>query len=108
MIFSQDPLTGADIDHPLSPIDWNAKLSVANGSPLSAPLPRDRAFWIVTDDFEAMEVRYSPEIRFWLRQDRWCRIDGEAGDWGQDEIVGWTDSADDAEEAARLLSEVTA
>lgn len=89
------------------PIDWNGKLSVVNGSPLSAPYPRDRLFWIVTDDCLAVEVAYSHEHMLWTKRETYCRQDGESGSWEPDEIAGWTDSYEDAQEAAALFSLAT-
>jgi hypothetical protein len=86
------------------PIDWNGKLHVANGSPLSTPMPYDRLFWIVTDDALAVEVSYSDDYKFWTGRETYVRHDGEIGSWEPDEIAGWTDSAEDAEEAAALLA----
>lgn len=85
-------------------IDWNGKLHVVNGSPLSTPYPTDRVFWIVTVDGEAHEVAYSHEHRLYTGRETYCRVDGEPGSWEPDEIAGWTDSFDDADEAADRLS----
>lgn len=84
--------------------DWNGKLHVVNGSPLSKPYPRDRLFWIITDDALAVEVAYSHDHMTWTRRETYCRQDGEAGSWEPDEIMGWTDSYEDAQEAAALLA----
>lgn len=84
-------------------LDWNGKLSVVNGSPLSTPYPTDRAFWIVTEEAEAFEVTYSHEHKLWTGREVYVRIDGESGHWEADEIAGWCDSHADAEEAADML-----
>lgn len=86
------------------PIDWNGKLHVVNGSPLSAPYPRDRVFYIVTDEAEAHEVAYSEEHKLWTGCEVYARVDGESGHWEPDDIAGWTDSYEDAVEAAELLA----
>ena len=91
----------------LEACDWNGKLHVVNGSPLSTPFPRDRLFWIVTEDAEAVEVAYCPEHKLWTGRETYVRQDGEAGSWEPDEIAGWTDSAEDAEEAASLFAKFT-
>ncbi len=84
-------------------LDWNGKLHVVNGSPLSTPYPRDRIFWIVTEEAEAREVAYSDDYALYTGRETYCRVDGEPGSWEPDEIAGWTDSHADAEEAAALL-----
>ncbi|MCX7585046.1 hypothetical protein [Phenylobacterium sp. 58.2.17] len=85
--------------------DWNGKLHVVNGSPLSKPFPRDRNFWIVTaEDALAVEVAYSDEYMLWTRRETYVRLDGETGAWEPDEIAGWTDSYEDACQAAVMLS----
>ncbi|HVK42710.1 MAG TPA: hypothetical protein VM471_09555 [Phenylobacterium sp.] len=85
--------------------DWNAKLHVVNGSPLSKPFPRDRNFWIVTaEDALVVEVAYSDEHMRWTGRETYWRLDGETGAWEPDEIAGWTDSYQDASEAAVALS----
>ena len=86
-------------------LDWNARLHVVNGSPLSKPFPRDRAFWIVTaEDALAVEVAYSDEYMLWTGRETYLRLDGETGAWGPDEIAGWTDTYEDAQAAAVALS----
>jgi len=88
-------------------LDWNGKLHVVNGSPLAKPYPLDRLFWIVTDEAEVVEVAYSAEASFWMPNGPWfCRQDGESGCWSASDILGWTDSQDDAEEAAELLAKL--
>lgn len=84
-------------------LDWNGKLHVVNGSPLSTPYPRDRMFWIVTEEGEAFEVAYSLDHALYTGRETYCRVDGESGSWEPDDIAGWTDSHADAEEAAALL-----
>ena len=85
-------------------LDWNGKLHVVNGSPLSKPYPRDRMFWIITDDALAVEVAYFEEHMHYLGVEAYARQDGECGYWTPDEIMGWTDSYEDAQEAAALLA----
>lgn len=85
--------------------DWNGKLHVVNGSPLSKPYPRDSVFWIVTAEGEAREVAYSEEHHYHFGRETYSRVDGEAGAWDPDEIAGWTNSREDAEEAAEMLCE---
>lgn len=86
-------------------LDWNGKLHVVNGSPLSKPYPRDRAFWIVTsEDALAVEVKHCDQHQFWTGRETYARIDGETGAWEPDEIAGWTDSYEDAQAAAVALS----
>lgn len=86
-------------------IDWNARLHVVNGSPLSKPFPRDRNFWIVTaEDALAVEVAYSDEYMLWTGRETYVRLDGECGAWELDEIAGWTDNYEDACQAAVALS----
>lgn len=87
--------------------DWNGKLCVVNGSPLSTPFPRDREFWIVTEEGEARQVAYSDEYQYYTGRETYCRTDGEAGSWEPDEIMGWTDSYQDAEEAAEMVREMS-
>lgn len=36
-------------------------------------------------------------------RETYSRVDGEPGSWEPDEIAGWTDSREDAEEAAEML-----
>ena len=86
-------------------LDWNGKLHVVNGSPLSKPYPRDRAFWIVTaEDALAVEAKHCDQHQYWRGRETYVRIDGECGAWEPDEIAGWTDSYEDAQEAAALLA----
>lgn len=87
-------------------LDWNGKLSVVNGSPLSSPFPHDRAFYIVTDEAQAVEVAYCDQTEFWTGRETYGRVDGESGSWEPDEIAGWTDSYADAVEAADMLSKL--
>ncbi len=87
-------------------IDWNGKLHVVNGSPLAKPLPHDRMFWIVTEEGYVHEVAYSHEYKLYTGRETYCRQDGESGSWEPDEILGWTDSHEDAEEAATLLADL--
>lgn len=83
-------------------LDWNGKLHVVNGSPLATPYPRDRVFWIVTEDDEVAEVAYSHDHALYTGRETYCRVDGEPGSWEPDEISGWTDNHADAEEAAAM------
>lgn len=85
--------------------DWNGKLHVVNGSPLSKPYPSDRLFWIVTWDGDAREVSWCADAKYWTGVDEYHRTDGEPGFWTADEIAGWTFDGEDAEEAAALLLE---
>lgn len=89
----------------MSAIDWNGKLHVVNGSPLSKPYPRDRMFWIVTaDEPQAVEVSYSHDHKLYTGRETYWRNDGEEGAWEPDDIAGWTDSYEDAEQAAAVLA----
>lgn len=92
----------------VSALDWNGKLSVVNGSPLSTPYPANRLFWAVTEEGEAVEVAYDATASFWLNKDTYSRQDGEPGHWSGDELAGWCDSQEDAEEAAELYLQVVA
>ena len=87
-------------------LDWNGDLHVVNGSPLSKPYPKDRPFWIVTEEAEAREVAYSHDHKLYTGRETYCLIDGEPGSWEPDEIAGWTDSREDAERAAEMLAEL--
>lgn len=60
----------------------------------------DGEFWIVTGEGDVAQVSYHREAAFWLKRDVYARSDGEEGSWELNEIVGWTHSEDDAEEAA--------
>lgn len=104
--WTTDLRTGAVDRVPLTdPQDWNARLHVVNGSPLAKPYPLAKLFWIVTDTAEAHEVSYDREATYWCNPQHgpyFSRQDGEPGCWGADEIVGWADSCEDAEEAAEL------
>lgn len=103
--YATDPRTGAEDRIPLTdPMDWNGRLHVVNSSPLSKPYPRDRMFWIVTDDCKAVEVAYSADHQLYTGRETYCRQDGESGSWEPDEIFGWTDDAEDAVEAAALVA----
>lgn len=96
----QSPSDRADHAPDVPVADWSGKLFV------TAPPPRDREFWIVTDEGKALQVAYDEQATFWLPAEHgpyFSRTDGEAGCYGADEIVGWTTDAEDAEEAARLL-----
>jgi hypothetical protein len=86
-------------------IDWNGKLSVVNGSPLSEPYPLDRDFWAVLDEGLALRLRYWPEGSGWAQSQLFTDQDGDGETYDADQIMGWTDSRDDAEEAAALLME---
>jgi len=68
-----------------------------------APLPRDRAFWAVTFENGALELRYSDDHQYYASEDVWRRIDGEPGIWEAADIAGWCDSQYDAAEAELLL-----
>lgn len=84
-------------------LDWNGDLHVVKVSPLSKPYPTDRVFWIVTEEGEAREVAYSHDHMLYTGRETYSRVDGELGSWEPDEIAGWTDSREDAEEAAEML-----
>jgi len=58
---------------------WSDRLNV-NSSP-----PRDKGFWAVTHEGTVT----------------WCNAGADY--WSRDEIAGWTDDQEDAEEAAKLL-----
>ncbi len=98
-----DMATGAVDRIPLEPQDWNARIHAG----CQMELPKDRAIWIVTEDGEAHEVAYSDAAKLYLHEDWWDRQDGESGQWQRDEIVGWTDDYEDAEEAAALFTKAT-
>jgi hypothetical protein len=68
-----------------------------------APLPRDRGFWAVTHEDGALWLIYSDDHAHWLGRNVWQRDDGEPGEWEAEDIYGWTDDQDDAEEANMLL-----
>ena len=104
----QSPSDRADMEPDAPVADWNGKLHVVNGSPLAKPYPHDRMFWIVTDEAEVHEVAYSYEHQLYTGRETYCRQDGESGSWEPDEIAGWTDSHEDAEEAADLLMKAVA
>jgi len=72
-------------------------------SQVHAPLPRDRGFWAVTHEDGALWLTYSQDHRYYVGEDVWQRDDGEPGTWEADDIAGWTDDQEDAEEAAMLL-----
>jgi hypothetical protein len=89
------------------PLDWSARLYVANSA--GRPYPLDKLFWIVTDQGEAVEVHYDREATFWCPAESgpyFSRQDGEAACWSADEIVGWSFDSEDAEEAAALFLRV--
>lgn len=96
---STDQRTGAVDRIPAS--HWSDKLH----SKVISPLPRDRAFWAVTFEDGALELRYSHDHWHYVKQHVWQRTDGESGEWEADDIAGWTDDYEDAEEAAALLGE---
>lgn len=89
-------------------LDWNGDLHVVNGSALSTPYPRDRIFWIVTQDGEAREVAHNGDCELYTGRETYSRVDGESGDWEPDDIAGWTDSREDAERAAEMLTKLLA
>lgn len=100
-----DYRTGAIDRIPLTdPMDWNARLHVANS--VGRPYPRDRMFWIVTEDNEVHEVAYSYDHQLYTGHETYCRQDGESSSWEPDEILGWTDDQEDAEEAAMLAGKL--
>jgi hypothetical protein len=82
-------------------IDWNGKPHWWRL--LGMPCPRDRIFWIVTEEGEVHEVAYSDDYKLYTGRETYCRVDGEPGSWEPDEIAGWTDSHKDADEAAAML-----
>ena len=82
--------------------DWNGAL----GRPQS--LPKDnRKFWIVTEDVEVVQVQYDSEASFWLPGDHYSDIDDpERGRrFDTDQIMGWTDDYEAAEDAAAQFEE---
>jgi hypothetical protein len=88
----------------MNPVDWNAKLHVVNGSPLATPFPRDRYFWAVTDD-GAVKVTFWDDNFAWTGREAFhTEPDELTVTYEADEIYGWTDSQEDAEEAAELLA----
>lgn len=72
-------------------------------SQVHVPLPRNRGFWAVTHEDGALWLTYSADYWHYLKEDVWQRDDGEPGAWEADDIAGWTDDQEDAEEAAMLL-----
>lgn len=106
MKYVTDMRTGAVDRIPLTdPMDWNARLHVVNS--VGKPFPRDRMFWIVTEDNEVHEVAYSLDHQLYTGRETYCRQDGESGSWEPDEILGWTDDQEDAEEAAALAARIS-
>lgn len=102
--YAIDERTGAADRIPLTnPGDWNARIHVANS--VGKPYPRDREFWAITDEGQAVQVSYHTEAFYWTGRDQWGRTDGESGSWEADELVGWSDDQEDAEEAAALFLE---
>lgn len=104
------PSDRADIESfreapPADPADWNARIHATNGSPLAQPLPVDRVFYAITQEAQAVEVAFCDQTLFWTGAEVWSRVDGESGSWSADEIVGWSDDYEDAQEAARLLAQ---
>lgn len=88
--------------------DWDARLH--KDEP-----PKDREVWLVVDDFRtdtvfAVQARWDDLTFHYMRENVWARTDGEAGDWSHalDEILGWTDSYEDAVQAAREFAEFVA
>lgn len=71
--------------------------------PHGEPLPRDRMFWIVTDEGDAVEVAYSDSYQLYTGRETYCRQDGESGSWEPDEIFGWSDSFEAAEVQAAVV-----
>lgn len=90
---------------PSAAADWNGKLHVVNGSPLSTPYPSDRPFWAVIDEGLALRLQYWPEGSAWTGSALFTHFDGDGESYPGDVIMGWTDSQEDAEEAAALLME---
>jgi hypothetical protein len=68
------------------------------------PFPRDREFWIVTDEWDVREVAYSDEHMLYTGRETYCRTDGESGSWEPSEILGWSDDHAEAERAAAALN----
>lgn len=103
-----DRRTGAVDRIPLTdPLDWNARLNSSDTLPMEYGFPLSGfLIWIVTDDCKAVEVAYDPEAHYWTGRHVWSRQDGEPGSWEADEILGWTDDAEDAEEAAALVGKL--
>lgn len=84
--------------------DWNAKLHVVNGSPLAKPFPADRSFWAISGDGEAVFVKFWSAGSAWAQSTLFIEVDDISAAHAADDIMGWTDSQEDAEEAAELLA----
>lgn len=93
----QSPSDRADHEPESGPGDWNGKLYV------NRPMPTSGLFWIVTDEAEAHEVSFDATATFWTGANTYSRQGGEQGSWTDGEILGWTMSGEDAEEAADAL-----
>lgn len=93
---------GPEHDAPDLPASgWSDKLYV------NKPMPRDGwPTWIVTVEGQVVTVAWDDEATHCLGMDIWSRTDGESGCYADCDILGWTNTQEDAEEAARLLMEV--
>ena len=89
----------------MEPIDWNGKLHVVNGSPLAKPFPADRPFWAVSGDGEAVFVKFWSAGSAWASTILFKEVNDPSAAHAADDLKGWTDSHEDAEEAAALLAE---
>lgn len=94
----QSPSDRADMEPDAPVIDWNGKLYV------NKPMPRDRYFWIVTDDAQTFYVTFWEDNFAWTGNVGFhTEPDELTVTFTEDEILGWTESQEDAEEAAELL-----
>lgn len=84
---------------PAPVIDWAAFLD------LREP-PKDRPFWAVTEDGEAVEVAYLTEAHHCTGHDFWARNDDGIRLYEAQDLLGWSDCREDAEEAAELYLRV--
>lgn len=86
----------------MSAQDWNGKLHVVNASPLAKPWPR-KPFWAVTVDGDVERLQPYEEATAWLGEETLTHYDDpERGCLGEDDLLGWCDSHEDACEVAEL------
>ena len=85
-------------------LDWNGKLHMPQ-RPEGKPFPNG-LFWAVTQEGEVEQLSYDHDATYWLGardgMEYYSRNDGESGTYGDGELIGWTDSYEDACEAAKL------
>lgn len=69
----------------------------------AGPCPRDRQFWAVTADETVECLEYWPGGSAWSGSPLFSCVDDEKAAYAEADLIGWTDSPEEARQAAAIL-----